>query len=176
MVARSDLIRLTMNDNQTKFRAVSQALQALHRDLIAIAEREHERRNGPVATRVALLQLLMSDPEFAWLREVSELIVNIDHLAASELASTVEAGGDVRRAVERLLTPPADPGTAQGFAARYFPLLPNHAEIAMGHASIKRIIQELPPPVEHDKADLLHESHKYTAARRHRTKGESGPS
>ncbi len=52
-------------------------LLRLHRALLDAEKVEHERSHGAIAP-AAFLQLLISDPRFAWLSALSELIVQLD--------------------------------------------------------------------------------------------------
>jgi len=53
-------------------------LLRLHK-LLLDGERSHyQREHGPVESEHALLGLVLSHPQFQWLRTLSELIVNID--------------------------------------------------------------------------------------------------
>jgi hypothetical protein len=52
----------------------------------------------------ALLQLLLADPRFAWLRAISELIVQIDEVSEAEEPPTPQQADELVRLVRRLLT------------------------------------------------------------------------
>jgi len=60
------------------WKRLSQALTGLHRSLIQHARRDYERDHGPISSPAQFLRLLTNDRFFAWLRTLSELIVNID--------------------------------------------------------------------------------------------------
>jgi hypothetical protein len=69
---------------------VRRGLMRLHKALIDAERAEWERSRGPV-TNARLLQALIEDPFFAWLRPFSGLIVEIDEALAGEQAVS-EAG------------------------------------------------------------------------------------
>jgi hypothetical protein len=53
-------------------------LLTLHKALLEDERVRYERENGRLESGGKLLQLLVSDPSFAWLRVLSALIVQID--------------------------------------------------------------------------------------------------
>jgi len=61
-----------------KLRALRHALLALHKSLLDDQQQRYEREHGRVESGGKLLNLLVSDPAFAWLRVLSALIVQID--------------------------------------------------------------------------------------------------
>jgi len=77
-----------------------------------------------------LLNLVLHDPFFAWLHELSELIVLIDEtLDAKEQATTADAARLLAQA--RTLLTPAEAG--QGFRGQYFDALQRDADVVIAH-------------------------------------------
>jgi hypothetical protein len=77
---------------------VRRGLMRLHKALIDAERAEWERSRGPV-TSAQLLQALIEDPFFAWLRPFSGLIVEIDEaLAGDEAVSEAGARAFVEQA------------------------------------------------------------------------------
>jgi len=72
------------------------ALLNLHKSLLDHVRIEYEREHGRVETAGALLQLVVGNPAFEWLRPLSQLIVAIDELEP-------EAGLKVVRAMVQKL-------------------------------------------------------------------------
>jgi hypothetical protein len=62
----------------TKLTEVRHGLLALHKTLLETERLWYEREHGRVESGNQLLQLLVNDPAFAWLRVLSTLIVTID--------------------------------------------------------------------------------------------------
>lgn len=52
----------------------------LHKTLLDAVRVDYEREHGRVESAGALLQLVVSDPAFDWLRPLSQLIIAIDEL------------------------------------------------------------------------------------------------
>ncbi len=91
------------------------SLRTLHRALVDRSRRDFERQRHAILGAGELLKLLTSDPHFAWLRELSELIVDIDIFLEVDPAPGEDDAAAVRAEVERLLAPP--PGLAVAAAA-----------------------------------------------------------
>ncbi|HSQ82791.1 MAG TPA: hypothetical protein VLU54_16945 [Casimicrobiaceae bacterium] len=91
------------------------SLRTLHRVLVERSRRDFERRRHAILGAGELLKLLTSDAHFAWLRELSELIVDLDIFLDVDPAPGDDDAAAVRAEVERLLAPP--PGMAIGAAA-----------------------------------------------------------
>ena len=67
-----------------------------------------------------LLQLVINDPWFAWLHQLSELVVRIDEATAADAAATEAMREALFEQVDRLLLPSE---TGDTFARRYFEAL-----------------------------------------------------
>jgi hypothetical protein len=121
------------------------ALRELHRVLVERATRDYtyayERLSQP--TPGELLQMLTKDPEFNWLRGLSELIVDID-VGRDDDDTREEFVFGVRAAVERFVTPPKAPEAADDFAQRYWPYVQEDPHVAMAHAAVKQAISSWP--------------------------------
>lgn len=70
-------------DFAAKAKQLSRALLALHRELMLAVQREYEVLSGPIPP-LKLLELLMSDPWFAWLRPLSTATAQLDELLDTE--------------------------------------------------------------------------------------------
>jgi hypothetical protein len=89
-------------------------LRGLHRVLVERSRRDFERQRHAILGAGELLKLLTSDAHFAWLRELSELIVDLDIFLDVDPVPGDDDAAAVRAEVERLLAPP--PGIAMGAA------------------------------------------------------------
>src|SRR5918996_5333099 len=89
--------------------ALARALRDLHRSLVDQArrdyQRDHERMDVPPGE---LLHLLMTAPEFDWLRGLSELMVEIDAMRDDEPELLEGLTASIRVAVGRFVKPPAE--------------------------------------------------------------------
>ena len=126
--------------------SLRRALRDLHRVLAERAGRDHayaQERLDPLS-RGELLQLLTADPEFAWLRGLSELMVDIDEAEEADAAAREAFARGVRKAVERFIAPPASGAAADAFAQRYWPYVQQDPHIAMAHAAVKQALRGWP--------------------------------
>jgi hypothetical protein len=138
---------MTHMPNQPKAPAPSEvltdlrnALLQLHKTLLdserAIYERDVQRINSPGQ----MLGLLMDDPWFAWLRDLSRFVVRIDErLDEKEPATTAEAARFLSQA--RALLTPAEDG--RGFERRYFEAIQRDPNVVLAHAATTRRIAGL---------------------------------
>jgi len=125
--------------------AVASALRVLHRALAERARRDVEAAEHTVVTPGDWLRRLTGDAQFAWLRSLSELMVDLDVFLEADPAPADDDASVVRAEIERLLAPAPAQGAVSGFAARYWPYV--HDD---------------------DEADALHARHGWAEARRHR--------
>ncbi|HEU4560040.1 MAG TPA: hypothetical protein VFS20_19475 [Longimicrobium sp.] len=94
---------------------VRRGLLRLHKALIDTERGEWERSRGPV-TNSQLLQALIEDPFFAWLRPFSGLIVQIDEALTGDQAVTEDAGREfVRQARELVAVDEGDEPTVNRY-------------------------------------------------------------
>jgi hypothetical protein len=118
---------------------LSHALCELHRALVASVQLGFERLHGRVPGRGALLELVLHDPLFAWLRPLSALIASIDERLETDVDGATLALA--RRAVEGVLA-------AGDFADRYRVLLQEDAAVVMAHGALRRALAGLPSQEE----------------------------
>ena len=152
------------------WKKLASALRQLHRVLMERARRDYEREHNVTLSPVEQLQLLTTDPFFGWLRELSELMVDIDLVHDAEPAALTEISPAVRAAVEHFIAAPNPPESGGAFAQHYWPYLQDDPHIAMAHADVKRTLDPWPRPQKTDAASLLHERHRLAEKARHRTR------
>src|ERR1043166_348646 len=85
------------------------ALLTLHKALLEVERLRYEREHGRLESGGKLLQLLVSDPAFAWLRVLSALIVQIDERLDGDEQLTASAVKQLREEV-RTAVAPDEPG------------------------------------------------------------------
>jgi hypothetical protein len=120
---------------RTRLSAVRLELLHLHKALLDRERASYETMHGRVGAG-EMLRLALEDPQFAWLRSLSELIVRIDELIDGADIS----GSDLERmrANVRLLLMPTDHATP--FARAYDDAMQRDPAIAAGHS---RVMQAL---------------------------------
>jgi len=115
---------------------LAEVLRRLHKALLD-AEAE---RFGPIRNRFELLNLALNHQHFAWLRSLSELMVELDEARDAEAADE-ERLSAFRVAVEELVGPRM-PGRPR-FRERYSEML-QLPPVAMAHGDLRRVLEKLP--------------------------------
>jgi hypothetical protein len=122
----------------------------LHKTLLDWEQTAYERVHGRVSSH-ELLRAILNDPQFAWLRPVSELIVRIDEKleqadrpdeAASQRASAVDVGAIVAQA--RTLVVPDEAGSR--YAQRYHAALQDYPDAVFAHRGVTAVLKNVPEP------------------------------
>jgi hypothetical protein len=120
-------------------REVRLALFRLHKALVDAERAGLERDAGPMTSGV-FLQALLQDPDLAWLRPFSGLIVEIDEaLAASEPISPGDAEAFIGR-VEDLVSP-AEAGSDERAASRYGESSRRDPDVLLTHVELMSRIE-----------------------------------
>ena len=87
-----------------------------------------------------LLKLVLYDPWFAWLHELSELVVMIDEtLDAKEPPSGIDADRFVTQARELIV--PNENG--RGFEKRYFEAMQRDPDVVLAHGRTRKLLEGL---------------------------------
>jgi hypothetical protein len=115
-------------------------LLSLHKTLLESERAIYERDIARITTSGELLNLVLYDPWFAWLHELSEFIVLIDEtLDAKEPPNGIEAERLIAQAGE-LLAPNEN---GKGFAKGYFEALQRDPDVVMAHAQMRKVMAGL---------------------------------
>jgi len=115
-------------------------LLALHKALLDDAKSAYEMDRGRIATTGALLQLVIHDPWFAWLHQISELVVRIDEMTVADAATTEQEARTVIEQVDRLLLPSE---TGEVFARRYFEAIQRQPAVVLAHGDVRKLLKNL---------------------------------
>jgi hypothetical protein len=110
-------------------------LLGLHKILMLAERAMYEKEGNVIQSPNHFLQLLMTDARFAWLRELSQLIVMIDEAMEEKPAITTERADALVDEARLLLTGKEEGGT---FATRYQALMQRIPSIAAAHAEISK--------------------------------------
>jgi hypothetical protein len=144
---------------------LSRQLQQLHGLLLA-----EEKQFHPPVPPLALLDRLMNDPAWAWLRGLSTLIADIDHVLAQPEAATEYDLAVVAAHARALLSGEGDAGSTwhdRDFIERYRALLQLSPALIAIHGEIKRLLKGAPAESE-DEAQRLHARHQWAMRCQHR--------
>jgi hypothetical protein len=140
--------------NETHWHTLARALRELHRALVERARSDYLRENliGGDLGAGELLLLLTTDPQFEWLRGLSELMVDVD-LVRDTHGDERESVG-VRDAVEYFISPPTEGEQPTKFAERYWPYVQSDPHVAMAHAHVKQTLSAWPAPARVEREHL----------------------
>jgi hypothetical protein len=124
-----------------RLRALRMALLALHKALLDAERARYERVHGRVDSPGRTLQLVMTDPAFAWLRPISALIVQADEQLDSEAGvrqAEVEAFSERMRDLLQ--------GRLDGvdFAADYQRSLQEAPDVVLAHGRLAGLLAQPP--------------------------------
>ena len=118
-----------------KLVALREALLRLHKTLLDMERREYEKGHGVVSAG-ELFRLVVDDPQFSWLHNLSEFVVRIDELLGGDTAVTSEdASGNI--ALARKMFAPTE--TGDGFQKKYFDAIQRDPTVVMEHAGLVRL-------------------------------------
>jgi hypothetical protein len=115
-------------------------LLRLHKSLLDSERAAYERDVARITSTGQYLGLVLDDPWFAWLRELSQFIVLVDEtLAFEEPATEADATRLIGRA--RDLVSPAEEG--DGFQRRYYETLQRDASAVLAHRDMVKVFEGL---------------------------------
>lgn len=119
-----------------RLRDLRNRLLHLHKVLLEMARENFERKSGRV-TAGELLQLLLNDSQFAWLRIISAFVVEIDEVLNGEEPITIDAFEDLLSQARLLLTSPAN----EEFKTKYEDAMQREASVVMAHSSVMQLLR-----------------------------------
>ena len=124
---------------RTKLADLRTRLLALHKALLDDAKGAYELDRGRIASAGALLQLVIHDPWFAWLHQISELVVRIDEMTAPDAKAPAQDARAVLDQIDRLLIPSE---TGELFARRYFEAIQRQPAVVLAHGDVKKQLKQ----------------------------------
>jgi hypothetical protein len=122
---------------RARLRELRGGLLRLHKLLLDAERAAYEREHGRVAAG-QMLQLVINDARFAWLRRLSELIVTVDEMLDAKEEPATERDARAVVAQARTLLAPSD--DAADFADKYRAALQRDPEVVMAHAGVARVL------------------------------------
>ncbi len=120
-------IREQLND-------VHSDLLTTHKALLDYERARYEKENGPIKNSGEYLQLVIGDPWFAWLRQASGLIAQVDEFISSRKPVEVSEGEALLAASRALFTPAEEGGK---FQRAYMTAIKESPDVALAHANWK---------------------------------------
>jgi hypothetical protein len=120
-----------------QLQSVRTVLLRIHKTLMEFEREGYERGHGKLESSYQYLQLVMSDPWFAWLRQLSELIVEIDELLAAKETPEDKTGVALVQQASMLLTPAESGGE---FQRKYFRAMQLSPEVVLAHSEFAALL------------------------------------
>src|SRR5262249_16942817 len=108
----------------------------LHKVLLEMERQNFERKSGRV-TPGELLQLLLNNSQFAWLRIISALVVEIDEVLNGEEPATVSDLEDLLSQARLLFTTPGN----DEFKINYQSALQREPSVVMAHSAVMQLLR-----------------------------------
>ena len=125
-------------DTRARLNELRTRLLALHKVLLDDAKGQYEMDRGRVSSAGSLLQLVIGDPWFAWLRRISEIIVRIDEMTAPDGEAGESDARSLMEQIDRLLVPSED---GDEFARRYYDALQRQPAVVLAHGDVRRTLK-----------------------------------
>ena len=121
-----------------------EALLKLHKALVESERITYEQTMGAIQSPNHFLQLLTTDPWFAWLHPLSELVVAIDEAQDAKEAPMTPAMAEALIKQARTLLVASE--TGEGFSKHYDDALQRDPEVVWAHGEVARILGAKKPP------------------------------
>ena len=149
-----------MNEPADRLHALSAKLRQLHAAVLAA-----ERAFHAPMSQLETLDRLIRDPAWEWLRPLSSLAADIDHVLASAATLTQHDLAVAAAHTRELLTDTGD-DRSRAFSERYLPLLQTSTELVSLHGELKAFLKSAPMEVD-DEAERLHRRHAWAMRCKH---------
>jgi hypothetical protein len=143
---------------------VSRKLQDLYGAVLSA-----ERRFAPSGAGLELLDRLMNDPAWAWLRPLSSLIAEVDHALAQDAELSAMEGAAAAAHIRGLLFGEGDLLDNE-FLTHYRSLLQLDHKLASTHGELRVLVKKLPDESPNE-SERLHARHQWAMRRKHRGMG-----
>ena len=125
-----------MDPHRTRLRDISRGLMPLHRLLLERERERYEASHGPIPP-ASVLDLVLHDEHFSWLRTLSSVMAKIDEVVDGPDPVTERDVMAVRRELYRLLKS----GDTDLFQEKYRDALQASPDVVMAHAAVSRLLR-----------------------------------
>lgn len=123
-------------DHLARLRDLRTRLLNLHKALLDMEQQNFERKSGRVSPG-ELLQLVLNDPQFGWLRTISVLVVEIDEVLGGLEPATVDDFEDLLSEARLLFTSSGN----EEFKTNYQSALQREPSVVMAHAAVMELLR-----------------------------------
>jgi hypothetical protein len=119
-----------------QLRELRHRLLHVHKLLLDMERADFELASGPLNSG-ELLQLVINHPQFAWLRKISALVVQIDEMLDAEEPATPSGLQSVLGQARSLMTLSTD----EVFREKYQAALQRNPDVVMAHAEVTKLLR-----------------------------------
>jgi hypothetical protein len=133
------MIRPNPRGRDTTLDNVFHALLRLHKALLDDERVSYERVHGRISSNGELLQLVLNDAWFAWLRPLSQVIAKIDELSEESEPAAREEIPALLVSVRTLLIPTE---AGEGFGRQYHDALQRSPDVVLAHAAARASLMQ----------------------------------
>jgi hypothetical protein len=120
-------------------------LLRLHKHVLDSEKAAYERDVERITTTGQYLNLVLNDPWFAWLRDLSQFVVLIDETLDFEEPPTPEEADKLIARARELVSPSEN---ANGFGRKYWEAMQRDPGVVLAHRDMVRVFSELQTPTE----------------------------
>lgn len=126
---------------------VRDTLLRIHKLMLDAERQTYEQLHGPIQTNNQLLTLLMEDSWFAWLREISKFVVEMDEVIMGRELLTPTIANQFLDRTQALMVPKSD---GSHFEQQYYRAVQDYAEVTMAHAELSQHLEMRHPEPPED--------------------------
>lgn len=130
-----DILQQRINQHQ-RLNELRIKLLHLHKLLLDTERMTYEQVRGQVS-KGELLQLVINHEQFAWLRQLSELIVQVDELLQADEPLTGDTIATLITDIRTLLTPDK---FGNDFAMKYDAAFQRNPDVVLAHADVVTLL------------------------------------
>jgi len=120
-----------------RLRDLRSRLLHLHKSLLDMERQNFESKSGRV-TPGELLQLVLNNPQFAWLRIITALVVEFDEVLNGEEPATAGDFEDLLSQARLLFTSPRN----REFTINYQAAMQREPSVIMAHAAVMQLLRQ----------------------------------
>lgn len=127
-------------DTNQRLTDLRDGLLRLHKVLLESERASYDHSIERITSPNQFLGLVLNDPWFAWLHELSQLIVLIDEIQDGEEPPTADQADRLVAQSRALITPSE---TGRGFERQYFEALQRDPDVVIAHGKTTRLLAAL---------------------------------
>ena len=136
MSANGEVRDLLTDSSRRDLQALRVKLLHLHKELLEMEREHYERAFGRVNSG-ELLELVINHEQFAWLRRISALVVQIDEMLDADEPATANDFQELIAQVRLLFTSPAD----EEFKTKYQAALQVEPAVVVAHSEVMSVLR-----------------------------------